>query len=262
MKRFLLLIVLALPLFIFIACSEEENEEPLLNLLQVPDQILSQNTVFITDLQVNEDGWVVVHADDGSDSPVTPDIVSDPVSIPQAGLYQSVGIELNQEALIVDGAKFWVMLHQDTGTDDEYEFDGQSDLDPPLMQNGSIVMDDFTITAPKIEVADQQITNNQVTISNVLIGRQGWIVVHLSDGQGNAGAVIGQTLLEQAQSQDVVVDLDDTQTYNTGDELIAMLHVDVEPFAEFNFPGDDVPEVFGFDANDDPIVVLTAFTLQ
>lgn len=262
MKRLLLFLLLAFSVIFFSGCLDDE-EEALTNLVEVPDQVISQNLVFIQSLQTNEDGWIVVHADNGSDAPVTPDIISEPVSIPQSGLYQNVGVELTPEANLVDGSKFWVMLHQDTGTEDEYEFDGQNGLDSPLMQDGNIVMDNFAITAPEVVAVDQAVTDNQVTIENAVIGRQGWVVMHLVDDQGNPAAVVGQTLLQQSQTSDVVVDLDDTQTYNSGDELIAMLHIDAEPFGVFNFPGgDDVPEVFGFDANDDPVVVLTRFTVQ
>lgn len=263
MKKIFLYFLLAGMMFGFSGCLDDD-ETDITSFVDVPPQVLSQNQIFVPQIQINQDGWVVVHANN-NDAPVTPDIVSEVDTLPDAGGYQAL-IDLTPDANLADGNKYWVMLHQDTGTEDVYEFDGQSDLDPPLMQNGEIVMDSATVFAPYVDVADQPISNNQIIVDETFMGRQGWVVVHLGDGQGNPGAVVGQTRVSTQQNStttDVVVNLDDTQNYNTGDELIAMLHINVEPLDEFNFPdGDDVPEVFGFDANDDPVVVLTSFTIQ
>ncbi|MFW5700178.1 MAG: DUF7282 domain-containing protein [Cyclobacteriaceae bacterium] len=265
MKKIFLYFLLAGLMFGFSGCLDDD-EPDIASFVDVPQQVLSQNEIFVPQIQINQDGWVVVHAN-SNDAPVTPNIVSEVDTLPEAGFYdRQVLIKFTPDANLADGNKYWVMLHEDTGTDDVYEFDGQNNLDPPLMQDGEIVMDSATVFAPFVEVSDQPISNNQIIIDETRMGQQGWIVVHLTDDQGNPGAVVGQTRVstqQNATTSDIVVNLDDTQTYTTGDELFAMLHINVEPFDEFNFPdGGDLPEVFGFDATDEPAVVLTRFTIQ
>lgn len=263
MKKIFLYFLLAGMIISFSGCLDDE-EPDITSFVDAPGQVISQNQFYVPQLQINQDGWVLMHAN-SNDAPVTPDVVSEIDTLSEAGLYRNVFIELTPDANLADGNKYWVMLHEDTGTDDVYEFDGQSDLDQPVMQDGEIVMDSATVYAPYVDVSDQPVSNSQVIIDETLMARQGWVVIHLVDDQGNPGAVVGQSRVstQDASTTNVVVELDDTQDYSTEKGLIAMLHINVEPFNEFNFPdGEDVPEVFGYDANDDPAVVLTSFALQ
>jgi hypothetical protein len=263
MKKIFLYLFLAGLVVSFSGCLDDD-EPDITSFVDVQQQVLSQNQIFVPQIQINQAGWVVVHAN-SNDAPVTPGIVSEVDTLPEAGSYRAL-IKFTPDANLADGNKYWVMLHEDTGTEGEYEFDGQSGLDQPVMRNGEIVMDSATVFAPYVEVSNQSISNNRVIVDETYMGQSGWVVIHLADDQGNPGAVVGQSRVstqQNALTSEIVVNLDDTQTYNPGDELIAMLHINEQPFDEFNFPdGGDVPEVFGFDDNDNPVVVLTSFTIE
>lgn len=244
-------------------CLDDE-EQDFNNDVAASAQVIAQNSLFVDTLSIDEPGWVVIHADNGNNAPVVPDIISEPVQLTQAGNYNNrVIVNFTEDANLSDGTLVWVMLHSDTGTEGEYEFDGQSGEDPPIMSNNMTVMDSATIRAPMVEVSDQAVESNEITIDQARVGVRSWVVVHLADSQGQPGEVVGWTQLTQSNNSDVTVSLDDSKTYSSGDVLFAMLHIDAPPADQFGFPGgDDVPEVFGFDEAGEGIIVLDDFTVQ
>lgn len=102
--------------------------------------------------------------------------------------------------------------------------------------------------APDAEVtgsltADEQDSDGTtVTVSAVDLEGvdQGWIAVH-SDADGKPGPVIGTAQVQQGESSDVVVTLDEAVT--TG-AVFPMLHVDDNEIGTYEFPqvdGADLP---------------------
>jgi predicted lipoprotein with Yx(FWY)xxD motif len=95
--------------------------------------------------------------------------------------------------------------------------------------------------APSVTVDDQQISNGTVTVARVVAFEPGWMVIH-ADADGRPGAILGQTLLNSGENDNVVVQID---TQNATPTLYAMLHVDRGTMGTFEFPGDDAPVTLG-----------------
>lgn len=228
---------------------------------EAADQTLSQNMIMVEEVTMNNDGWVVIHKDNGSDGPMVPEIISVPKFI-EAGTTGSVKVQLENTASISDGETLWVMLHTDTGAEAVYEFDGSNGLDSPIVgEDGNVVTSPVVITAPAIVANDQPVTENKVTIAEVHAATDGWIVIHnqTATGEMELPDIIGKTYVSAGSNFDVVVELDENITYTAGQKLYPMLHIDEAPVEEYNFPGVDIPEVFGFAAEN---TVVTSFTVQ
>lgn len=228
---------------------------------EAADQTISQNTILVQEVTMNNDGWVVIHKDNGNGGPMVPDIISVPKYV-EAGSTADVKVQLTNTASITDGETLWVMLHTDNGVEGTYEFNGSNGLDGPILNdNGEVVTAPIVITAPSIIANDQPVTNNQVTIAEVHAATNGWIVVHnqTSAGDIELPEIVGKAYVEAGSNFDVVIDLDSEVTYTSGQLLFPMLHIDEAPVEEYNFPGVDVPEVFGFSSEN---TVVTSFVVQ
>ncbi|HET8887000.1 MAG TPA: hypothetical protein VFM70_11690 [Salinimicrobium sp.] len=110
----------------------------------VNDQAVMNNMLMVSSITMNQDGWVVVHADNG-DMPQLPGIISEPFYL-EAGTTENVEIMFEESASVNSGDQVWVMLHTDTGITGEYEFDGTNGLDGPILDvNGNILMTEISI---------------------------------------------------------------------------------------------------------------------
>jgi hypothetical protein len=240
------------------------------NMLTANDQDLENGVVYVESITLEQDGWVVVHAsNEAGDGPMVPDIISEPVYL-EAGTYMNVGVPLTDEASVEAGDVLWVMLHNDSGEEEVYEFDGSNGLDMPIMDDDNIVMTSITISevttaamSGAITVSDQALVDNTITIENVNLDMDGWVVVHASNEAGDGPMVpdiISEPVyLEAGDNADVVVTFTDEANVTTGDVVWVMLHDDtgVEGVYEFNgVNGLDLPIV------DSDGVVVTAITLQ
>lgn len=239
--------------------------EDLTGSMNVSNQMVSQNLIGVSSITMNADGWVVVHkstADGGV--PIVPGIISEPVHL-DAGTTDNVLIPITPGTNLKDGEYVFVMLHNDNGSVGTYEFDGASGYDGPIAMDGNVVMKKIKLIAPSIAVSDQPVTDNKVTIDNVVMAADGWLVVHNDDGTGNITlpGILGKAYLTKGEHSDVTVDLYDAETYVTGQKLFPMIHIDSPANQIYDFPDDgDNPEVFGFDDNNDPAVVVTSFMVQ
>ncbi|OGM30137.1 hypothetical protein A2630_02880 [Candidatus Woesebacteria bacterium RIFCSPHIGHO2_01_FULL_44_10] len=78
------------------------------------------------------------------------------------------------------------------------------------------------VTEPNfVDVRDQE-SGRQVTVHAVSMIGPGYIYIHLTDEEGKAGQVIGQSALIETTKVDVVINL--SQSTQSGQTLIAMLH--------------------------------------
>ena len=139
---------------------------------------------------------------------------------------------------------------------------GLERLDGPILDDaGNVVTAPVVITAPSIVANDQPVTNNQVTIAEVHAAVDGWIVIHNQTDTGDIElpGIVGKAYVEAGSNFDVVIELDSAVNYSSGQLLFPMLHIDEDPVQEYNFPGVDVPEVFGFAAEN---TVVTSLTVQ
>jgi len=93
-----------------------------------------------------------------------------------------------------------------------------------------------TVT-PSVKAVDQAIVNNTVTAAEVVAEVDGWLAVHgfQADGKLIVNQVVGSTPIKAGVSKDVVVTLN--ESFNPGDALVFMLHVDEGSTGSFDFPG-------------------------
>ncbi|MCW9706239.1 DUF7282 domain-containing protein [Fodinibius salsisoli] len=111
-------------------------------LTSVPDQ--PNDGAFEVDVNAAEDGWLVLHQANSSGNGPGRVVGSAMVS---AGTNSDVSIALNEGESVSTGETLFAMLHYDTGTKGEYEFDGQNGLDLPVVFDGNVVVKPFTIEA-------------------------------------------------------------------------------------------------------------------
>jgi hypothetical protein len=231
-------------------------------MLNVSSQTLTQNMIMVESATVNQNGWIVVHRDNGNNGPVVPEIISVPKWI-EAGENMDVMVQIAENENLEDGEQLWVMLHTDTGTMGEYEFDGSDDSpDLPITDmDGNIVMSSINVRSPYVEANDQPVMNNMITIETVYAAVDGWIVVHNDDGTGNIVLpdIIGKTPVTKGMNENVQIMIDENITYTPGQKLFPMLHIDEAPINEYNFPGVDVPEIFG---NEEMNIIMTSINVQ
>lgn len=212
--------------------------------LTVEDQTLTNNTLMVSDITLSQNGWVVVHADNG-DAPQVPEIISQPVYLP-AGSYAGVEVPLKDDATVAAGDMVWVMLHSDTDTEGEYEFDG-GEMDPPIMVNEEILMQQITIsdvatediTASFSVSDDLSITDNQINVGTITMGQDGWVVVHADNaGSPQVPEIISEPVyLEEGENTDVTITFDESADVSVGDTVWVMLHNDTGIKGEYEFDG-------------------------
>lgn len=212
--------------------------------VSVDDQALINNIITVSSITLNENGWVVVHADNG-DAPQVPDIISQPVYLP-AGSYTNVEVPMKDDVTVAANDQVWVMLHSDTNTEGLYEFDG-GEMDPPIVVNEDIVMQEITITDVTtqditgiLEVSDQVIVDNQINIPSIDMAQDGWVVVHADNG--NAGPQVPEIIsepvyLEEGLHTDVTVTFQESANVSVGDTVWVMLHNDSGIKGVYEFDG-------------------------
>ncbi|MCF8230803.1 MAG: cupredoxin domain-containing protein [Bacteroidales bacterium] len=252
-------ILVSLSLFLTACEEEEESTTPqATGSITVESQLISQNKIMVNSAEISTtSGWLVVHKDNNG-SPQVPGIISVPNHI-EEGTSQNLRLQIDSTASISDGEKVWVMLHEDTGEKGTYEFDGQNGLDPAVTSGDSPVTTQITINSPKVQANNQPITNDMATIAQVESAVQGWVVIHKDDGTGAPGAVIGHAAVSEGSTSDLKVSLDESISYESGMTLFPMLHVDKGTEGDYEFPGADLPEIFG---NSSPDIVLTSFMVE
>ncbi len=237
-KLFILFIVVGLS---FTACDsnssgEEDMEMPT---VEANTQGTSNgNQVVISSVQSPENGWVVIHRSNAEgNGPQVPEIIGK--AMVDAGMNSEVTIQLEEG--VANDETLWAMLHEDTGTIGEYEFDGENGLDLPVTFNDEIVMTSFMITQtdPAIMVEDQVNKGNIFTVS-VDAAEDGWIVIHgpnaTNDGP-QIPEIIGKAPVTSGNNENVEIVLNDGEEASTGDNLFPMLHYDTGEIGSYEFDG-------------------------
>jgi len=261
MKNIFKLLAVVIALALFTACSDDDPTEPTASVageLTVSSQFVSQNRIVVEKVTFEEDGWIVVHADNNN-SPLVPDIISDPVLV-NAGTEENLSIPLNDKATMLDGnTKVWVMLHTDDGIKGQYEFDGESGIDSPLQNLDSMTIMSSITLQPATITSDAQSVTNKVSIVSVTAAVDGWLVIHNDDGNGNmvSPGIIGKTKVSAGLNQNVEVTLNEGVLIEPGQKLFPMLHIDNGEIGKYEFPSADPPEVFGFGEEGKPKAIVT-----
>ena len=245
-KTTLMLLVLAVT---FVGCNDEDEDmEPMdpTGTLIVSDQALTENnSIIVSSVTMDMDGWIVVHASTSEGGPVVPGIISEAKMV-SAGTSTNVEVMLNSDVEIADGDVVYVMLHTDDGTIGTYEFDGSSGFDGPILDSdGNIVMTSITLSVDgdptgTLMVSDQTLSQNMVHISNVTLDRAGWVVVHASTSEGGPvvpGIISEPKMVAAGSTDDVMVELTDFADLSDGATLHVMLHTDDGTAGEYEFDG-------------------------
>lgn len=261
-----LFILIAASLFTFAACSNDNNssgenvdEEDIPSVEANTQGTTDGNQVVISEVDSPEDGWVVIHrSNESNDGPQVPEIIGK-ASV-EMGSNTDVRIQLEEG--VANDETLWAMLHEDTGTIGEYEFDGENGLDLPVTFNEEIVMNSFMIsqTDPSITAADQVNQGNIFTVS-VDAAEDGWIVIHgpnaTNDGP-QIPEIIGKAPVNSGMNEDVEIILNDSESVETGDNLFPMLHYDTGEIGSYEFDGEnDLDQPVFFEG----AIVLESFTV-
>ncbi|MGA9326040.1 MAG: hypothetical protein WBV47_08330, partial [Salegentibacter sp.] len=105
-KKFLLLMFLSILALGVTSCSKDDDDEKVMaaptGSITVQDQALDNNTLTISNVTMSNDGWVVIHRDNGDGGPMVPDIISEPKMV-QAGENSDVMIQLKDGVEVSDG---------------------------------------------------------------------------------------------------------------------------------------------------------------
>ncbi|MEL7433489.1 MAG: hypothetical protein AAFN11_06050 [Chloroflexota bacterium] len=187
------------------------------------DQLATFGVVAIANVVTAQDGWVVIHADNGEGAP-------GPVlgqTLVTAGSNTDVAIELEGDITDV----VFPMLHVDTGEAGVYEFGAVEGADGPVIVDGTVATFPITIGTPSMRVSDQIVTDTVVAESVVSEG-DGWLVIHADNGEGAPGPVIGQAQVSAGTNLDVTVEID---AMGLTPVLFPMLHVDTGEIGTYEF---------------------------
>lgn len=259
-KLFIMLVAVSTA---FVACDDnatsgDTDQDTTIPEVQANTQgTMNGNQVTIAEVTAKQDGWIVIHRSNAiNDGPMVPDIIGK--TQVDAGVNNNVNIQLTEG--VSNEETLWAMLHIDDGTIGEYEFDGQSGLDAPVIVQENIVMTSFEIaqTDPKITVQDQVNKGNIFTL-DVEAAEVGWIVIHASNAE-NSGPqipeIIGKTAIDAGMNENVEISVEGEIAANA--TLYPMLHFDTGTMGEYEFDGQN-----GFDGPvlDGSDVVVKSFTV-
>lgn len=268
-KNYLLLLFVGLLTFSFISCDEDDDDmdEVLTGSISVEDQAVENNMVTIQNVDISQDGWVVIHRDNGSGAPMVPDIISVPKQV-SAGESSDVMVELEEGVELQDGETLWAMLHTDDGQIGVYEFDGSSGIDAPITDmSGVIAMDSFEVSVMAAEptgsltVTDQALVDNTITVESITLDQDGWVVVHADDnGSPMVPDIISDPVYLTAGTHDnVEITFNEDANVMAGDTVWVMLHTDTGESQVYEFDGES-----GIDPpiTDENGVVVTSIVIQ
>lgn len=230
----------------FTSCDDDNGGDPVIEeptgSLNVGNQFVAEtnNMLVVEQVTLSQDGWVVVHRDNGSNAPVVPDIISEPTYL-EAGTHSDVMVEFKEGEEVAPDEQLWVMLHTDTGQEEVYEFAGGDTPDQPITNSsGNIVMsslmNSYTYTEstqnkmyPLVEV-DGSGVNGTATFYRAARGNGAYVVLdvegtpaggdhpaHIHDGTAGSGGPIAVPLNNVDGDEGMSVTFIDAQSY---DELV------------------------------------------
>jgi len=208
--------------------------------LTANDQTVMDNAITV-DVEADANAWVVVHRDAGQGPNVPPIIAKAPI---EKGMNADVKISFG-DSVVVDGEQLWPMVHYDTGTLGEYEFDGQSGLDQPMIVNGNILTTEITVSGATPSVtAEDQMADGDIAVAEADAMQRGFVVIHrnTTDSNGNdapdVSGIIGKADIYTGTNGELMIDLDDNSV-SSGEKLWAMLHIDSNDNGTYDFDAND-----------------------
>jgi hypothetical protein len=216
--------------------------------LEVLDQDIENNTVTIRRISIDKPGWVILHP---STPAGEPDLDARLVRMHiNPGEYKDISVPLL--TTIAGERIIFAMLYYDDPTDEEFTFSPDGTDDPPVEVGGNVVVKSFAITirgaevVSAIDVTDQDIEDESVVISGLVIDRPGWLVLYPAtpDGTPDKTVVLAIAYLTTAGNYaDINMPL--ATTITDEQTVFAVLHYDDPADKEFTFmpDGTDDPPV-------------------
>jgi hypothetical protein len=194
------------------------------------DQIVT-NQVTVASVTVSSPSWVVIHAGDSQQ-------IGNPIgqALVPAGTSTNVTVEVDPASVT---PILWPTLHEDTGTQGQFDFGTVPNADMPLVIGDKAAVLPIS-TAPIIRVAaDELVLGNgvisggtaSVVVGSVLSNGPGFLAVH-ADDNGSPGPVIGFTAVRSGLSTSVKVNIDSTKVTPN---VWVMLHKDDHQIGKFEF---------------------------
>lgn len=185
-----------------------------------------------------EAGWLVIHQEaDGAPGPV-----AGLVAVPAGLSHGPSAVEVELDPAMLTG-NLWPMLHVDTGEVGVYEFGTVEGADGPVSVNDAVVT--YAIAASPSITYNGVLDGDVLTIDQALIDAPGWLVIHVDNGDGTPGPVIGQALLTPGLNWNVAITIDTSAATET---LFPMLHYDTGTPGVYEFgtvEGADSPVAVG-----------------
>lgn len=202
------------------------------------EQVISQNTLLVDQVMANSAVWLVARHTNSEGEIIDRILLTDKTT---------ANIDISIDEMTGDGDTIYLMLYIDDAVgegDGKFEENGD---DMPIPGATEAV----TVLSPAFSITDPTITNNALTFDNVTTATSGWIVVYNADPDSETAEVIGSTFVTESENN-VVVNLKEGFTYTSGQEIFARLHLDDPEDESFTYetdPAQDIPEIFGFDAD-------------
>ncbi|MEQ8583558.1 MAG: hypothetical protein RIC30_19165 [Marinoscillum sp.] len=200
------------------------------------NQVVSENWVTVGEVKAAVDGWLVIHADNGSGAP-GPVLGQTMVS---AGVNSDVAIDLG-DAVFAGGEMLFPMLHVESPADGMYGFPENGD-GPEVFANEVVVVG-FETLAPtgSISALNQVVQGNMIMASELTLNATGWVVVHASnatkDGPEVPGIISTPVQLQAGTNTDVAIELNSDYALSAGDVIYIMLHTENGIVGEYEFDG-------------------------
>ena len=188
----------------------------------VDGQVVVDDTVRITEVVSDGDGFIVIHSadEDGGFGEV---IGYTPVS---PGINHNVVVEIEPT---LTTATLFAILHTDDGVMGDFEFGEIEDGDAPVVINDGIIASTFNVEV--LSASDQFVDQGLFVVDSAVVSADGFVVVHADNGEGAPGEVLGAAPIVAGTSTNVVVELSGGIT----DILFPMLHVDTNEVGEYEF---------------------------
>lgn len=215
-KRISLLIIFAmLAMLVGLVSADHFNPQVIVN-----DQVSTDGTVTIAQVNSAAEGFLVVHADNGEGSFGA--VIGHTPLHPGANYNVVVDIDTSMAT-----STLYAMLHEDTGEIGVYEFGEVDGADGPVAVDGDVVTPTFT--AEIVDASDQMV-DGSVMIDSVTVSQDGFVVIHAGDAT-SFGEVIGFAQVSEGTTTDVEVELMGEAT----SVIWPMLHVDTGEAGEYEF---------------------------
>ena len=192
----------------------------------VLDQPILDGKVVIERITLREQGWVVVHPDDGGQLGL---IVG--FAFLEAGVNEHIIVDLLTNNVT---PQMYVKVHEDTNRIDEFDY---PDGDNPLFVDGRVFPPEpFRTDANNYLITQDQVAGTAVTIPLVVVQANSWLAIYDNDQQTDP---LGIIWLPAGINRDVRVEITSGQA---GDMLYATLHADSDTAQQFDFAdGNDLP---------------------